>query len=53
MKVWWTGEGLCLSCGRKWQAVWPDWSNGNLECPSCHKFEGMVSEVRMTTDSPN
>jgi hypothetical protein len=44
---WWTGEAMCLDCGYKWQAVWPDWAKGNLECPTCHEFKGLVSMVKL------
>ncbi len=44
---WITGAAFCLACGRKWQAVWPEWIRGTLECPSCHERKGVVSDVKV------
>lgn len=45
-KGWTTSKANCPSCKYEWQALFLTGLEAKLECPQCHKLEGVAEEVR-------
>jgi len=42
MTEWSKKHCFCLECKHTWTGIVPDNKYSELECPSCHKMEGIV-----------